>query len=145
MSIKKEKNTMWSEAKFDFRLKCSHSSLLYALLFNPTLRSLLRVTCGRKKNLFGFINCTSYILTTKLKTIKTWIIMFSNHEPSRNQCLQSKKHKRTRPLPLTPPIIPSIVTGEPQHTEELWESEFSGWLKCEVMLLQRGQVMQFVP
>lgn len=55
-----------------------------------------------------------------------------------------QKHKRTWPPALTPSIILSLVSGEPQHTEELWESEFSWWLKCEVMLLQRGQVMQFV-
>lgn len=82
------------------------------------------------KPFFGFINRKSYILTTKLKTITIWIIMCSNHEPSKNQCFQSRKYKRSWPLQLTPSIVPSVVTGELQHTEELWENEFSGYLKC---------------
>lgn len=41
--------------------------------------------------------------------------------------------------------ILSIVTADSQHTEKLWESEFSGSLKHEVVSQQSGQMMQLVP
>lgn len=67
---------------------------------------------------FGFNNCTSYILPANPKTTATQIIMFLNHEPSPNQCLQSTKLKKTRPLLLAPSTITLIVTGKLQQTEE---------------------------
>lgn len=43
-----------------------------------------------------------------------------------------------------PSIVPSVVTEELQHTEELWENEFCGWMKFELKLRQRGQVMSLL-
>lgn len=58
------------------------------------------------------------------------IIIFFNHEPEQNQCWQSKNHLHY----LHSIAIPSVVTADSQHTEKLWESEFSGSLKHEVVL-----------
>ena len=63
-------------------------------------------------------------------------------------CLKSNVSKAERQeesvITVDPSIVPSIVTGKLQHTEDLWEKGFSGGLTCEVRLPQKGQIMYFL-